>query len=177
MTNSLKRKSILFAGLALLVPVLAIPQSSPPSHLIKLELEGTGTNGASFASGGSATFTVKGQDVGRGTLTFMATNGTVIGSNAVGSACLVESGSAMLTASDSSTISMSHLGMSCGDNVSNFVTWNTTYFITGGTGRYSGATGVGNLVVSDSGPGFCCGTGAVLVHVDGNANILNQFDQ
>lgn len=175
MTSSLKQKVFLLGTVvALLWPAVASAQS----HLIKLELEGSATNGTSTAAGATATFTVKGgEDVGHGTAVFTATNAQFLGGNGAGSgSCSLENGSLVLTLDDpGSTITMHHLGIACSDNNLSFVTWNLTYFITGGTGRFAGATGTGNLVVG-MGPGVQ-GSIPALLHVDGNAKVTDAGNE
>lgn len=86
--------------------------------------------------------TVKGTLFGNGTFIQMATvlwkNGFPNGS---GGYCAPASGTINITVSDKSTITANRVGILC--EVGGTYTFNSTYFITGGTKRFEGASGAG----------------------------------
>ncbi len=82
--------------------------------------------------------------------------------NAAGGLCVRGSGSVVLTAPDGSTIVMRQVGLSCHPaEIGNNLLDAGTYLIVDGTGRFSAATGTGNVVT-----GFK--NGQASIHLDGN---------
>ncbi len=82
--------------------------------------------------------------------------------NGSGGTCVRGSGSVVLRTPDGSKIVMQQAGLSCNpaENPTNLLDAGT-YLIVGGTGRFSGATGTGNVVT-----GFK--NGYASIHLDGN---------
>jgi hypothetical protein len=81
--------------------------------------------------------------------------------NGSGGGCIRGSGPIVLTTRSGSVITMQQAGLSCDTGADpNILTDNGTYLIVEGTGRFSGATGTGNVVT-----GFK--NGQVGIHFDG----------
>jgi hypothetical protein len=117
------------------------------------------------ADGNSSTGTVKGNEIGNAMITDNGYAGSTVGlTGNVPDACFLGGGVATITTKDGSTLTLARNGTLCtlsGDGITNGVTGNQVYLITGGTGRFTGATGGGNYT-------FSINNGVVLVHVDGN---------
>jgi hypothetical protein len=159
----MKRASIGWRAL-LLLPLFAVTmtaQSNPLAGLTKLHANGAGTGNTAAATG-----TLIGDPMGMATFTFSFNVALeTLTSNGQGGNCDRGSGNLIMTAADGSTIQMQHAGLSCntGVGVASPATSNLTYIITSGTGRFSDATGTGNVVVGQYHPAQ-----VVLIHFDGN---------
>ena len=100
--------------------------------------------------------TVKGTHVGKGTFTQTVTVLWKSGlPNGSGGYCAPASGTITITASDKSTITADRVGTVC--EVGGNITFNATYFITGGTKRFVGASGIGISTCSIDGSGNVLG--------------------
>jgi len=88
--------------------------------------------------------------------------------NAAGGACVRGSGTIVLTTRHGSTITMEQAGLSCdtSDDPSR-ITDTCAYLIVGGTGRFEGATGTGNVVT-----GF--DKSQSVLHFDGNIVLVDK---
>ena len=175
--RSLEKKLVPLAVLALatvLAPALAIAQST--SHLVRISFEGAATTGISNSGLASATLTGKGDDFGKGTLTFSGLNGTPLGSSGsttLGTCSLEGDGASLMKTSDGgSSITMQHRGVSCtvGTGFGEVII-NAVYTVTSGTGRYANTTGgTGNLVV------HIINGVAAQGHLDGNVIVTIEND-
>lgn len=100
--------------------------------------------------------TVKGTHVGKGTFTQAVTVLWKSGSpNGSGGYCAPASGIITITASDKSTITAARVGTVC--QVAGNITFNATYYITGGTKKFVGASGIGISTCSIDGAGNVLG--------------------
>lgn len=115
---------------------------------------------------GGPEYDCKGDMIGNAHLTDAITFGNLFGSDASGSRCAEDSATDTVTAADGSTITVQSHGMICFEATPGFAVRHNAYLIEGGTGRFQGATGTGNIVVSSENP-----IGLPLVHIDGNINI------
>src|SRR5687768_17248953 len=91
--------------------------------------------------------------------------GTGLGPDGSGGSCALVSSTDTLTTPDGSTIVLKTHGMICFETVPGFAVRHNAYLIQGGTGRFAGVTGTGNIVVSSENP-----IGLPLVHINGNIN-------
>lgn len=80
--------------------------------------------------------------------------------------CGLNIASDVLTAADGSTLNLISLGMLCTQVSAEFAVRHNAYIIEGGTGRFQGATGTGNIVHATENP-----IGLPLIHIDGNINL------
>jgi len=89
--------------------------------------------------------------------------------NGQGGNCSTTSGNITITAADGSTIQMQHAGTSCntGPGTVGGAVNVVGYVITGGTGRFSNASGTGNVV---EGAVNAAG-GVTYIHFDGNIDL------
>jgi hypothetical protein len=128
--------------------------------------DGAGNSGANA----SVTLPVKGSHVGSSaTFTFKVVNGTVLNNNqtnAAGGLCATKYGSGTVTVPDTknSSITMTLTGIGCSDGITGLD--GLTWIITGGTGRFAGAVGTGQLSFS-WGPAAGAAPAASLVDMEG----------
>lgn len=108
----------------------------------------------------------KGDPVGNAQLSDSVTFGSVLGSDSTGTSCAEDSATDVITTPDGSTINLVSHGMICFEATPGFAVRHNAYLIEGGTGRFQGATGAGNIVVSSENP-----NGVPLIYIDGNINL------
>ena len=115
---------------------------------------------------GGPQYNCTGDMVGNGHLIDTVVFGTFLGSDASGTHCAQDSATDTIAAADGSTIILQSHGMICAEATPGFAVRHNAYLIEGGTGRFQGATGTGNIIVSSENP-----IGLPLVHIDGNINL------
>ena len=162
---------------ALLVVVLALATAATrvkggSSHdgLERFQADGAA---ALSADGLSSTGTIKGNEIGTASYTDTGYAGSALGTTGnPPDFCFLSGGSATITTKDGSTLNLTRQGMLCtasGAGITNGVTGNQVYLISGGTGRFAGAIGGGNYT-------FAINNGTVLFHIDGNIQAPGDRD-
>jgi hypothetical protein len=146
--------------------------------------EGTGQCTATTTPGSPPVTTVtcnvqgnaSGTHIGNGTYDVSSTLGTILGPNGAGGVCALSAGTGMVTAADGSIVTLNVTGLQCQEGSSNTPpagSFNGTYRITGGTGRFSDAAGGGSITATfaNSAPGGVFGPGGVsFIKIDGAIN-------
>jgi hypothetical protein len=117
---------------------------------------------------GGPEYNCTGDLIGHAHLTDAISFGTFVGADPSGSSCSEDSATDTITAADGSTITLQSHGMICFEPTPGFAVRHNAYLIEGGTGRFRGATGTGDIVLSSENP-----IGLPLAHIDGNINIPN----
>jgi len=153
---------------ALLVVVLALATAATrvkggSSHdgLERFQADGTASLSADRLT---LTGTLRGNEIGTAYYTDTGYGGSALGSTGNPDFCFLTGGVATITTKDGSTLNFSRQGTLCtisGDGITDGVTANHVYMVTGGTGRFVGASGNGNYT-------FGLNNGVVLIHIDGN---------
>jgi hypothetical protein len=109
--------------------------------------------------------TLRGNEIGNATITDTGYAGSAVGSTGnPPDSCFLGGGVATITTKDGSALTLARQGMLCnisGEGITGGVTANHVYIITGGTGRFAGASGNGNYT-------FGFNNGVLLLHIDGN---------
>jgi hypothetical protein len=154
----------------LLVVVLAMARTvtlvkgDSSGELRKFQAEGI----AALTSSTRATGTIKGNEIGTATITDTGYASSFLGSTGNGpDVCVLGGGVITITTGDASTLDMARSAMDCdigGPGITEGITGNHIYMITGGMGRFAGAIGGGNYT-------FTLNNGVLLIHVDGNIQI------
>ncbi len=167
----MKRLALVFS-LALVVALVTLIGTShvfadgASGHAVPFSSSGSGTETSLSASG--CQFTAAGctvQTNGTQTSSHLGTgpyqttltvDWAAATSNGQGGFCAPASGPSILTAANGDTLTLSNTGIVCevgatGNNVPH--SYNGTYTITGGTGRFTDATGSGRVTGSDDGDG------------------------
>ena len=156
---------VLGAGLALAgAPATTVAPAATAAPLVldwRVIGTGTGTNACPTTAGvTSCTFSgnATGDHVGSSTYSVTVTEGPILlesngsgGPNAAQGECAISSGSAnnMVIAADGSKIFFNTVGLLCNEGpMGTPPHYNGTYRITGGTGRFSAASGGGSLVAT-----------------------------
>jgi hypothetical protein len=164
-----------FAALLIIVLALAtvatrVKGDSATPALERFQADGTA---ALSASGTSATGTIKGNEIGSATITDNGYAGSFLGITGNGpDGCVLGGGVITVTAADASTLNMARSGIDCdisGPGITGGNTGNHVYVITGGTGRFAGASGGGNYT-------FTLNNGVLLIHIDGNIQAPGDRD-
>lgn len=114
---------------------------------------------------GGPTYNCKGDMIGNGALTDAVAFGNSLGLDGAGS-CALDSGTDTIQTPDGSTLTLKSHGMICFETTAGFAVRHNAYLIEGGTGRFAGATGTGNIVVSSENP-----IGLPMIHIDGNIHL------
>jgi hypothetical protein len=132
--------------------------------LRKFQAEGTAA-----LNGGSYTGTINGDEIGSAKIT---DNGYALSSlGATGNGpdfCVLGGGVITITTGSGSSLNLVRSGIDCtisGTGITDGDTANHVYLITGGTGRFAGASGGGNFT-------FTINNNVVLIHIDGNIQIV-----
>jgi hypothetical protein len=160
------RKLLPFAVLLMTAVTLSAQsedmRTSPVGGMQVLNVNGVGT-----ATGSGLTHTsvgvVKGTVFGAAKFTAsLSDDRWSLSGNGSGGACVRGSGSIVLSTPDGSTLTMQQAGLSCNPwkDPNNLID-NAAYLIVGGTGRFSGAAGTGNVVTGIM-------SGQTCIHFDGN---------
>jgi hypothetical protein len=151
---------IIPVSVLLILPALAAAQQPLESFV----LQGSGT-GTANGGGVSAQGTSKTNLFGPTTFALTFTNGKDLGDVGGGKgSCSLENGTVQLTNSQG-TISLLEVGMACNaTNAQGLNTFQGTYQVTEGTGRFAGMTGTGGLTLglSTIGP-----EGSALITISG----------
>lgn len=111
-------------------------------------------------------FVCTGDLVGSASVSSVVTVGTVLGQGGSGGQCRLDDATDVITAADGSTLTLNSHGMICTEPTPGFAVRHNAYLIEGGTGRFQGTTGTGNIVHSTENP-----IGLPLIHIDGNINL------
>jgi hypothetical protein len=155
---------------ALATAATRVKGDSATPRLEKFQADGTGTLDA---SGVSLTATIKGNEVGTAALSDSGFAESFLGfTGNGGDNCFLGGGNITVTAADGSVLNMSRSGIDCtvsGTGFTNAASGNHAYIISGGTGRFAGATGGGNYV-------FTINDGKVTIHIDGNIQAPGDRD-
>jgi hypothetical protein len=123
------------------------------------------------------TGTCKGDHIGAGaTIVDTPGGGTALGTDSSNVPCILQTSSETLTTHDGSTITLKTDGITCDSVSAGRSIRPTGYQITGGTGRFAGATGAGSLVVSLAGATFN-NSSHFLIHIDGNIQLPEDGDR
>jgi hypothetical protein len=101
-------------------------------------------------------------DIGTATISDTASSGATLGTDGQGDACKLDGSRETLTDPSGSSLTLKTSGTTCFSPSVAFNLRHNGYQITGGTGRFAAATGVGVFVV---GPSVA---GSYLVHIEGN---------
>jgi hypothetical protein len=117
--------------------------------------------------------TIKGNQIGIAKLTDDGYAHSSVGfTGNGGDDCFLGGGVITITTADGSSLDMARSGLDCnisGSGLNGGNSGNHVYIITGGTGRFAGASGTGNYV-------FGMNNGIVLVHIDGNIELTADRD-
>lgn len=106
-------------------------------------------SGSMTLSGGSSSGEARPSHIGNATYSLTLSSPGSMLSNGIGGLCVVITGSGSVTAADGSTINFLTVGLLCNDTSSSTpVTYNATYRITDGTGRFLAVAGGGNLAAT-----------------------------
>jgi hypothetical protein len=162
--------------LGLLVVVLALATAATrvkgdgaTPGLERFHADGVGVLTSPTSLGG----TIKGNEIGTAAIADQGYGGSGLGSTGnPPDSCLLGGGVITITAADGSTLNMARSGIDCdisGPGITGGNTGNHTYIITGGTGRFAGASGGGNYV-------FTINNGVVQFHIDGNIQAPGDHD-
>jgi hypothetical protein len=148
--------------LALAIAAARVKGDSATPALEKFQADGTAALSADRAS---LNGTIKGNEIGSAMITDNGYGGSGLGSTGNSSdSCFLGGGVVTITTKDGSTLTLARQGTLCtisGDGITDGVTANHVYIITGGTGRFAGASGNGNYT-------FGLNNSVVLIHIDGN---------
>ena len=164
-----------FAALLIIVLALAtvatrVKGDSATPALEKFQADGTA---AVSPDGNSSAGTMKGNEIGTATITDTGYAGSGLGSTGnPPDFCSLGGGVVTITTKDGSTLNLARQGTLCtisGDGITDGVIGNEVYLITGGTGRFAGATGGGNYT-------FSINNGVVRFHIDGNIQAPGDRD-
>jgi hypothetical protein len=158
-----------WGGLLVVVFALAtaatLVKGDSSGGLRKFQAEGTMLQ---FGSGCCSTGTINGNEIGSATI---ADNGYALSSlGATGNGpdeCFLGGGVITITTKSGSSLNLVRSGIDClisGTAIINGATGNHVYLITGGTGRFAGASGGGNYT-------FTVNNNVILIHIDGNIQI------
>lgn len=166
------RLAVLLVIIALVTTVSLARGPNGLAELIPLKADGVGTetSATSFPTVSTAG-TVRGEPFGTASFTTTYnTNAATAESNGTGGQCTRGTGPITLTTSDGSTLTLWQVVTdACAATAAGIdpasQTLNGAYIITGGTGRFQGATGTGNVVQGIYGQ--FAGSPAFL-HIDGN---------
>jgi hypothetical protein len=101
-------------------------------------------------------------DIGTATISDTAASGATLGADGQRDTCKLDGSTETLTDPSGSSLTLKTSGTTCFSPSVAFNLRDNAYQITGGTGRFAGATGVGHFVV---GPSV---SGAYVAHIDGN---------
>jgi hypothetical protein len=154
---------VLVAFLLSLSTTISTAQN-PLAGLTVLKADGAGTGNTGVATG-----TLRGDPIGIANWTYTVLGGGGQTGNGQGGNCNFQSGNITITAADGSTLNMQFGGDSCNTGVGPLspAVDNVVYIITSGTGRFSNATGGGNVGLSAYGPPST----RVYIHFDGNIDL------
>jgi hypothetical protein len=165
-----------FAALLIIVLALAtvatrVKGDSATPALGKFQADGTAALSADRIS---LNGTIKGNEIGTAAIADNGYSGSFLGfTGNAGDDCFLGGGVITITTKDGSTLKLARQGTLCnisGDGITDGVTANHAYMITGGTGRFAGAIGNGNYV-------FALNNGTVLIHIDGNIQAPAERDE
>lgn len=109
--------------------------------------------------------TCTGDLIGNAQIVDVATGGTALGTTNQNQFCYLDSSTDTLTTKDGSTLVLTTAGMTCYNADTGVNIRHNAYQITGGTGRFAGAGGAGNFVVSPS------SSSSFAVHISGNIQL------
>jgi hypothetical protein len=133
--------------------------------LIKFQADGTA---AISSSGAGYTGTINGNEIGSAKITDNSYALSSLGVTGNGpDDCFLGGGVITITTQSGSSLNLVRSGIVCaisGTGITNGDTSNTVYMITGGTGRFAGASGGGNFTVTIN-------NNIGLIHIDGNIQI------
>jgi len=162
--------ALLIVVLALATVATRVKGDSATPALERFQADGTA---AVSPDGASSTGTIKGNEIGTATVTDNGYSGSGLGSTGnPPDFCFLGGGVAIITTQNGNTLSLARQGTLCtfsGDGITDGVTGNQVYLITGGTGRFAGATGGGNYT-------FSINNGVVRFHIDGNIQAPGDRD-
>ncbi len=169
----MKRAQLVMLMILALVPVLAVAQGGQVSGLIVFKAEGVGTMTVTNVGQGVATSgTLRGDPIGFAEYTSVYSTDAIAETNGTGGICTRGTGPVVITTADGSTLDLRQVAFGCAtsapQNPNNWQTSNGTYLVTGGTGRFQGATGAGTIVLGIYGNN--AGSPA-FVHIDGNIRL------
>jgi hypothetical protein len=163
--------ALLVVVLALATAATRVKGDSSGGGLERFQADGIA---ALNASNTGSTGTIKGNEIGTATIADAGYAQSFLGfTGNAGDACVLGGGIITITTKDGSTLNMARSGMDCdisGPGLIGGNTGNHVYVITGGTGRFAGATGNGNYT-------FSVNNGVVLIHINGNIQIAGGGDQ
>ncbi len=165
-----------WAGLLVVVLVLAtaatrVKGDSSHKGLERFQADGTA---ALSADGNSSTGTIKGNEIGTATITDTGYAGSTLGATGNNpDFCFLGGGVATITTENGNTLSLARQGSLCtmsGAGITDGVTGNQVFMLTGGTGRFAGAVGGGNYT-------FTLNNNVLLFHIDGNIKTVEGADK
>ncbi len=155
------------------------PASAATDKVLDWQVIGEGAGQCTISASGAVTCTVQGSatgdHIGKGTYDVSSTLGTILGPNGAGGVCALSSGTGMVTAADGSIVFFNVTGLQCQEGLSSNPpagSFNGTYRITGGTGRFGAAAGGGSLTATfANSPGGVFAPGGVsFIKIDGAIN-------
>jgi hypothetical protein len=153
--------ALLVVVLTLATAATRVKGDSATPALERFQADGTATPLNSADSAG----TIKGNEIGTAMITDNGYAQSFLGfTGNGGDNCFLGGGVITITTKDGSTLNMARSGVDCnisGPGLNGGNTGNHVFIITGGTGRFAGATGSGNYT-------FALNNGVVLIHIDGN---------
>jgi hypothetical protein len=154
----------------LLVVVLALASTATlvkgdsSGELRKFQAEGT----AAISNNCCLIGTIKGNEIGTAKITDDGYASSFLGSTGNGpDDCALGGGVITITTENGSNLNLVRSGIDCnisGTGITGGNTGNHVYMITGGTGRFAGASGGGNYT-------FTLNNNVVLIHINGNIQI------
>ena len=165
-----------FAALLIIVLALAtvatrVKGDSSRGGLERFQADATA---ALNASDTGSTGTIKGNEIGTATIADQGYAQSFLGfTGNAGDACVLGGGVITITTQDGSTLNLVRSGIDCdisGPGLIGGNSGNHVYIITGGTGRFAGATGNGNYT-------FSVNNRVVLIHIDGNIQVPGDRDR
>jgi hypothetical protein len=164
------QKRLYWVGVLVVAVALAtaatLVKGDSSGALRKFQAEGTAVISS---SGAGYTGTINGNEIGSATITDNSYALSSLGVTGNGpDDCSLGGGVVTITTGSGSNLNLVRSGIACtisGTGITDGATSNTVYMITGGTGRFAGASGGGNFTVTIN-------NGMGLIHIDGNIQIV-----